>query len=671
MVTNSSDLKSYHRPDIQGLRGIAVLLVVIYHTGIAFPGGFIGVDMFFVISGFVITQVLMREFEETGTIRLRNFYARRARRLIPALSLTVVFTLLISLVAMSPFGEQQQIIKTAVASVFFAGNIHLFATNTYDALKNNPLRHLWSLGVEEQFYWVYPLFFVGVLRASRNIFYKKRLIAVLTVFAIISFGIGVLLTYGFEFGYTKGSVLSSRFGILSKIGFQPGGGWPTKFAFFGAPARFWEILVGAILAVCANKLVVQSKFGSRVLVAVGVGLISWATFMFSPVSKFPGFIALLPVAGTGLLILFGRQLKVCSGFLNSKQLVYIGDISYSLYLWHWPMIVFARIIWPATQGVAAIAAALSFIPAGLSHRFIETRLRSKPTDKKKHANSILAVVAIIPLVFSFGLQKAANTGLGITGMEWRSTNAAKTLAKQFEGDCDEYPSDFLTLCKVGVKTPTFSVFLFGDSNAKAASDGVQDAVLTMGGSLTIATSSGCPFLLSSPSSACDVFNKSRFGAIKKYKPDAVIIVNHQSDYLGQEFSSWNTPKNMISSLSETLNLLSEYKVPAIVQGEIPLCDFTISIISKFYSKRQNCLNNYDSQPDHLWFLKSTKAVTSQFSNHLFFDPRPIICPEQLCKPFNNGKMVFVDRDHLSHSGSKLLTPVFMDALTKILEVKKS
>ena len=194
MITNSSDLKSYHRPDIQGLRGVAVLLVVIYHTGIALPGGFIGVDMFFVISGFVITQVLLREYEETGTIRLRNFYARRARRLIPALSLIIIFTLLISLVAMSPFGEQQQIIKTAVASVFFAGNIHLFATNTYDALKNNPLRHLWSLGVEEQFYWIYPVLFVALLRIAKKQF-AKVLMIVLATFAIISFGIGVLLTY--------------------------------------------------------------------------------------------------------------------------------------------------------------------------------------------------------------------------------------------------------------------------------------------------------------------------------------------------------------------------------------------------------------------------------------------------------------------------------------------
>ena len=671
MITNSSDLKSYHRPDIQGLRGIAVLLVVIYHTGIAFPGGFIGVDMFFVISGFVITQVLMREFEETGTIRLRNFYTRRARRLIPALSLMIIFSLLVSLVAMSPFGEQQQVIKTAIASVFFAGNIHLFAMNSYDALKNNPLRHLWSLGVEEQFYWIYPLFFVGVIRASKLKNYAKRLTLSLTVFALLSFAVGVALTNGFEFGYKRGSFIQTRLGFLSKIGFSPGGDWPTKFAFFGAPARFWEILVGAVLAVCVNKLVIHSKFGSRVLVTVGVGAIFWATLMFSPVSKFPGFIALLPVAGTALIILFGRQSKVCNDFLSSKQLVYIGDISYSLYLWHWPFIVFARIIWPATQGVAVIAAGLAFIPAGLSYRYVENSFRSASTVVKSSRIAIVAVIALTPLVFSFGLQKAANTGLGITGMEWRSTNAAHTIAKQSGGDCDEYPNDFLTLCKVGVKTPTFSVFLFGDSNAKAASDGVIDAVVSMGGSLTIASSSGCPFLLSSPSKSCDFFNAKRFDAVKKYKPDAVIIVNHQTDYLTEKFKPWNTTENMISSLKDTLDLLDKYKVSAIVQGEIPLCDFSISVISRISSKRQNCLFNFDEQFEHMSLLKSTKEVTSQFSNHLFFDPRSIICPDQLCKPFNHGTMVFVDRDHLSHSGSKMLTPVFIEAMKKILARKNS
>jgi len=620
--------------------------------------------MFFVISGFVITQVLLREFEETGTIRLRNFYARRARRLIPALSLLIVVTLLVSLVAMSPFGEQQQVIKTAVASVFFAGNIHLFAQNTYDALKNNPLRHLWSLGVEEQFYWIYPVFFVALLRIAKKQF-AKVLMILLATFAIISFGIGVLLTFGFEFGYTKGSLLSTQFGFLSKIGFQPGGGWPTKFAFFGAPARFWEILVGAVLAVCINKLFIRSKFGSRFLLVVGVGAICWSTFMFSPVSKFPGFIALLPVAGTALLILFGRQSKVCNDLLSSKQLVYIGDISYSLYLWHWPMIVFARIIWPGTSFAPYIAATLSVFPAVASYKLIEERFREKWAVAEIKTLRLTAVLMVVSLIFSFTLHKAADSGLGLVAPEMRSDNFASGL----KNSCGEYQMNFEVKCSVGPSNAPFLTYLLGDSNAVAASTGVAEAVLSMGGALVIATGSGCPFLATSPTDLCASFNKTRFDSIKKRKPDVVIIVNQQSDYLADNYHPWGKSENMLESLSETLLWLNNLGIPAIVQGEIPFCDFKINLLSRLSLKRQSCGRNYDQQLEHLKLLFATERLTKGFARHYFFDPRFTVCPNGQCAPFQNGKMVFVDRDHLSHSGSKLLTPVFVEALTTILEEK--
>jgi peptidoglycan/LPS O-acetylase OafA/YrhL len=664
VIAENSELKSYHRPDIQGLRGVAVLLVVIYHTGIAFPGGFIGVDMFFVISGFVITQVLLREFEETGTIRLRGFYARRARRLIPALSLMIIFTLLVSLVVMSPFGEQQQIIKTAVASVFFAGNIHLFAMNTYDALKNNPLRHLWSLGVEEQFYWVYPLFFVGVLRASKNIFYIKRLIAVLTAFAIISFGIGVFLTYGFEFGYKRGSFMQTHLGFLSKIGFQPGGGWPTKFAFFGAQARFWEILVGAVLAVCVNNLVIQSKFGSRVLVTVGVGAISLATLMFSPVSKFPGVIALLPVVGTALIILFGRQLKVCSDLLSSKQLVYIGDISYSLYLWHWPFIVFARAIWPATQGVAAIAAALSFIPAGLSYRFVETRLRSKPTGERKYGKTILAFVVIVPLVFSFGLQKAANTGLGIP------LPTSKYLDFATMNNCGDGNSDWVKSCNFTKDGSRFSAVLVGDSNARSASDGVVKAVNALGGRLYISVESGCPFIDQSFGSDdyfepdCRELNRGRFSAISLLKPDIVVIVGSQTTYM----PNWDKD-SILLSLERSLKIMADSDISAVVQGQIPDCNFTLTFISMITENLHRCAISLQDQTIRNELLVESRNLTTKSESHRFVDPTDLICPNEICMSYRDGEWVYSDGNHLSKFGSQLLEPLFQNAIKEILAIK--
>ena len=657
MITNSSDLKSYHRPDIQGLRGVAVLLVVIYHTGIAFPGGFIGVDMFFVISGFVITQVLMREYEETGTIRLRNFYARRARRLIPALSLIIIFTLLISLVAMSPFGEQQQIIKTAVASVFFAGNIHLFAQNTYDALKNNPLRHLWSLGVEEQFYWIYPVFFVALLHIAKKQF-AKVLMIVLATFVIISFGIGVLLTFGFEFGYTEGSVLSSQFGFLSKIGFHPGSDWPTKFAFFGAPARFWEILVGAVLAICVNKLVISSKYGSRFLVFVGVATISWATFMFSPVSKFPGFIALLPVAGAALLILFGRQSKVCNDLLSSKKLVYIGDISYSLYLWHWPLIVFARAVWPGTSFAPLIAAALSVFPAVASYNFIEKRFRESRTLADTKTLRLTAGLIVVSLIFSFALYRAADTGLGIPVPDSKWLNFAT------QNDCGDGSKNWDVECVFGDDQPSFTAVLIGDSNARSASDGVFEAVNALGGVLLISVKSGCALINNSVEPDCKKLNKERFLKLQNLRPDLVFLISNYTTYLANFSES-----QIIEGLEQSLDFLATNHIPTIVQGQIPDCYSTRSAVKVAFNKIYDCELSLQKQDERSRLLDASKILTTRSSKNAFIDTTELICPKFNCQSFSNNGWIYSDINHLSVNGSRMLTPIFVDAIKKVLEQK--
>ena len=168
-MAEATENTTYFRQDIQGLRAIAILLVVIYHTGIAFPGGYIGVDMFFVISGFVITQLLSREYARTGTLRLAEFYSRRIRRILPAVAFATIGTLLISVVALSPFGEQQQIAKTALSSSLFGANIYLAIQNSYFALINNPFRHTWTLAVEEQFY----LFFILMLAVLQYAFARR------------------------------------------------------------------------------------------------------------------------------------------------------------------------------------------------------------------------------------------------------------------------------------------------------------------------------------------------------------------------------------------------------------------------------------------------------------------------------------------------------------------
>ena len=659
-MSESLELKDHYRSDIQGLRGLAVLLVVVYHTGFAIPGGFVGVDMFFVISGFVITQVLMREVELTGRVSLKSFYLRRARRLIPALSLVMVFTILVSIVAMSPFGEQQQIIKTAVASVFFAGNIHLFAMNSYDALTNNPLRHLWSLGVEEQFYWVYPLFFIGLMKFSNFRLDLKRIKFCLWVVTVCSFVIGVALTNGFEFGYREGTGIERQFGFLSKIGFIPGNDWPTKFAFFGAPARFWEILVGVILAFTVRKFKSRSKLLSAGLAFLGLALVAWASLTFDASTKFPGHLALLPVVGTALLILFNQNVGVLNKFLSSQRLVYLGNISYSLYLWHWPIIVFAKAIWPnSSSAVLIAAAAVSLVPADLSYRLVESRFRKPTAKSKSHKTLVIGLLAVTPLFVSIVAYKAANTGLGLPVPEDKFANFASL------SGCGDAEMPLNEDCLFGELSPKFTTLLIGDSNARSASDGVFDAVNSLGGELFISYSSGCPFGLISKDSGCEELNLNRFRLVKESQPDLVILVANQTGWVSTVGEA-----SVLSDLEQTLNFLSDIQVATVVQGQIPDCYFPLTLYGKYSRQIYECGVDISDQSVRNSLLTKSKELTLRADNNVFIDPSDAVCPESKCRAKREIGWIYSDLNHLSPTGSKLLTPLYVDAIQKVLATKR-
>ena len=651
----SPQRESYFRSDIQGLRGIAVLLVVIYHTGFALPGGFIGVDMFFVISGFVITQVLLREYEETGKISLSNFYARRARRLIPALSVVTIFTLLISLVAMSPFGEQQQIIKTALASTFFAGNIHLFAMNSYEALKDNPLRHLWSLGVEEQFYWIYPILFIGILRTARKRFYSTLTISI-SVFAVMSFVFGLLLTNGFEFGYTSGSSLSSQFSILAKIGFEPGGDWPAKFAFFGAPARFWEILLGSLTALAVKKFNFKLRVTASLLAAAAIAALVWSSVALNSRSAFPGALALPTVIGTVLLIFFNRQVGPVNRFLTSSPLVYLGDISYSLYLWHWPLIVFSRAIWPGTSYAPLIAAAISLLPAVASFRLIESRRRS-PTELSRLKTFRLATLFVLmSLLVSSVAFRAANTGLGIPVPESKWLNFAT------QNNCGDGVESWDVDCLFGSSNPSFTAVLIGDSNARSASDGVFNAVRSLGGELLISVKSGCSMIENAIEPDCQELNSGRFEKLKTLSPDLVILVSNYSGYL----ASFKEDQ-IIKGLETTIEYMARNRIPVIVQGQIPDCYSSQSLIKVVSNKIYECEISLAKQLERSRLLKASQIVTANFDNNVFIDTTELICPKLVCRSFRDGKWIYSDSNHLSPTGSKILTPIYFEAIKEVLE----
>ena len=342
----ASTKSTWRRADIQGLRAIAVLSVIAYHAGLPIPGGFTGVDVFFVISGFVITEMLLRERKTRNRISLKNFYLRRFKRLMPALALMVTFTVLVSSLLLSTQGPQQIAAQTGLGAMLFVANIVIAYTtgNYFDApAESNPLLHTWSLSVEEQFYFIFPATLVAVWSISRLRSSKHAASITIALISLFSFGLALMGSRGY--GYLLGN-----------------NAWLIEF--YSPFTRIWEFGVGALVALtgiaAANGRNSRRSFATP-LAATGTVLLLAGFFTINSATPFPGPWTLLPVMGTLCLIVAGKTPNFVSQWISTKPMVKIGDWSYSLYLWHWPFIVFAILIWPGSW-IAPLAAAfcLSF-----------------------------------------------------------------------------------------------------------------------------------------------------------------------------------------------------------------------------------------------------------------------------------------------------------------------
>ena len=659
MIIDSSDLKSYHRPDIQGLRGVAVLLVVIYHTGIALPGGFIGVDMFFVISGFVITQVLMREYEETGTIRLRSFYARRARRLIPAVGFVLLFTLVASLVLMRPSTEWFEVARTTIAAVFFSTNV-FFIPENYNQLTENPLRHLWSLGVEEQFYWVFPILPYLLSRKLSFINFHKTLFICLIFVGVSSLSLCVALSNGRNFGYFLGSDHAIRLEFLGNLGVHPYDRWPQKVAFFSAPTRFWEILTGGLLALSKSSSQNGTLYQFRILKIIGILGILVSTFLLTTSMKFPGVLALIPVFSTAILLYCGQDDRSKLNLLNSKTMRFFGDISYSLYLWHWPLIVFLPRIFPNIGFTKPFAALLSLVPAYFSFRFIEQRFRTEFATRSNNT-AVISVFAIAPLFLSL---------LIVSGRaDFIKTSLLPKLEKSFalDNDCDsiKFKKNWVKSCTFTSSGSSLRVALVGDSHAGVASDAVFEVVSEFGGELLVAPASSCPFLLDIKLDDlnCEQLNKERALAIRKYKPQVIYLANDYLFLLGRETVVLG---DVARHFRKTLQWLDDSGIIVIVQGQVPTCDYEMSLLNKVVNQSMRCMNRELSKSDAYEISGVLKQVADEFTNAKFVDPLPITCPDTECAPFIGQMSIFEGRTHLTVTANKLLKPKIEEVVRRLI-----
>lgn len=435
-----------YRPEIDGLRALAVLAVVCYHAGFGVTGGFVGVDVFFVISGYLITSLIVKDLE-AGKFSMRDFWARRARRILPALFVVVIVTLAVGWVVLLPSDFQELGQSAAWQSVFSANFFFWWNTGYFGGpAVEKPLLHTWSLAVEEQFYLVIPLILLGVFHFTWT---RKR---------------GSLL------GLIGTGVVLSLIASVVVVVVRP------SAAFYLLPTRAWELLFGSFVALLPPSIR-QGGWKDGLMCWVGLALIVVPCFAYTEQTSFPGLAAVPPCLGSALLIRFGSQdhdgkKSIVARMSSARPLVFIGLISYSFYLWHWPLLAYGHYLCPFREVSLPYRiglVALSFGLAILSWKFVETPFRLR---RFCHSNGrILSFGAVgLATIFLSGVTISLLNGVP---NRWSEVALKIDQAQSHKGFRSELTPDDLKQGKVpriGVRNDnaSISVVVWGDSHAMAA-----------------------------------------------------------------------------------------------------------------------------------------------------------------------------------------------------------
>ena len=634
---------SGYRRDIQGLRGMAVLLVLLYHTGAVLPGGFIGVDVFFVISGYVITASLQREWLSTGTIRFRNFYTRRVRRLLPALALLIAMTVFASILFQSPSGPQQATAKTAIGAIAIAANFVIFRSiGGYfsAAAENNPLLHIWSLSVEEQFFLVFPAAIALGWSLARRQGTSKSIAA-----WIVAGGIAIpsiLLSVSTSYGLIDVPLI---------------GGSSRMFAFYSSLTRAWEFAVGALLVLLAPRLSRLPDWRLDRLGGVGLVLVLGSAVTLSENWIFPGFVVLLPVAGAAALILSGSTRRSDGRtMLEHPLLVWVGDLSYSWYLWHWPMVVFTRLYFSDSWWVLLAAAGLSLVPAYLSWRYLESPIIRSVRLSGRRVVGLLAVALLVPGLLTVVLAVGSKTGWGL---DWPV--GAHVVV---QNGCDHGEFD-PSACTWTAEASRGTVLLAGDSQSWAVADGLITAAGELGYDTTVATLNGCAFVypdseLPGDWAECREFRSAVTEFATSTRPNAVIISNWSVGYVGDEPES---RRRWASGLVGLFDVFNDAGVPVVLFSSYPRGDD--DAISRSLIIRPDADRSTDavrSREERAWLIELETELAAAYDEVYIFDPYEVLCDRSVCRTAVGGTEYYTDANHLSRAGALLLAPPMAEIL---------
>ena len=612
-----SPARAKYRPDVDGLRAVAVLSVLLFHGGVAaLSGGYVGVDVFFVISGFVIATKLVEEIEE-GKFSIANFYVRRIRRILPAMVATILLCCAAALVFFLPdalYDFSRSVVATAVflSNMFFWKNSGYFETGALD----RPLLHTWSLAIEEQFYIVIPIaLFLVVIYARRWTF------ALFALAAAASLGLSIFVT--------------------DKA--------PTA-NFFVLPTRAWELLLGVLVAL-APWAPTSNRILREIIAIIALGLIGFAVLTYTSATPFPGLAAFVPTFGTATLIYLGkdREPSYIAKALGMRPVVAIGLISYSLYLVHWPIIVFARYAllrdlhgWEIGAAVAA-----SFVLAYLSYRFVETPFRKprRPMTRRRLFAGTATVLA--------GLCALGIVGTWTHGMSFLHPGFTQPAVAEASGPdlwltkrCfleDQDASAWAGDPCIRTHGATGNALLWGDFFAAQYVPGLIANQDKLSRNIVEYTFAGCPPILSYRSYAlpgCEDFNARIFEVAARYHVDTVVLS-----------ARWDEMRERgLQGLSDTIAQLRAKGFTVYVIGQSPMFAFDAHVLDYRGAGK-------DAAGDGAWYLSFTHAqsdaIRAASAQAHFVDPLPAFCEGNTCRYETPAGLLFADYGHFSELGSDL------------------
>jgi peptidoglycan/LPS O-acetylase OafA/YrhL len=691
------------RPDLEGLRAVAVVLVLFFHAGVpGFGGGYVGVDVFFVLSGFLITGLLVRELQRTGTVSLVSFYARRARRLLPAAALALAVTVIASAWLLPPL-LVPGVATDGIAAALYSANMRyaLQATDYLQAeLAPSPLLHFWSLGVEEQFYLFWPallLFAVG--RRSNAI---RRVAVVVVLVGAGSFVLSMWLT-------------------------QVAQPW----AFFSLPARAWELALGAGLALVAARSLALPRVGAVVASSVGLAMIVAAGVVFDTGTPFPGSAALLPTVGAALVIGAGLRDSTVgpSRILGSGPFRWMGRISYSLYLWHWPILVLPAVAMETTLPLPTrIALALvAILVAAASQRWVEEPIRHgrfvglRPRRNLALAGALTLAVATVSLgigAWSFlgqgpglgvpapaagpGTDNILNLPAGIVpggspgvGGSAASSGAGSTepggspgpgtatatppvtaggplpanllptllqaradLPRTYGDGCHlDFSGIEPGTCVYGLAAGSPTVILFGDSHAAQWFPTLERLAIARGWRLVSLTKSACSAAdttvwntaLNRTYTECDAWRERALARIAAEHPDLVVMADSRGYTLalpGGPAPAQDHESLWDAAVARTLARLEPLAGAVVLMGDTPKSSVDPPVcLSKHRGDSLACATPaaVAIASVHLAAERSVAAAAGA----VFVDPTPWVCPSDPCPVVIGRYLVYRDQQHLT------------------------